>query len=214
MSDEPHNTQAGSESWLDRLAARHTPSCAVITRLISESLDRRLSPLERIQIRLHARICLWCGRYEQQLTGLHATLRQGADRMGPEATLSPEFRTRLKAQLAEAWAVQATLPAAPAVPRIWLFRFALAPVPAYVLASTSQRCITCVEIDGAGGTLLRALHAVLSWPMFAIRALSTPEYTPTGFPLCCFGGWSGLLILLVAAWYYAGRGPDQAGGRP
>ena len=210
MSDDPQCKRAGGDSWLDRLAARHTPPCTVITRLISESLDRRLSPIERLQIRLHARICVWCSRYEQQLTGLRTTLLRGADQIGPAASLSPAFRAQLKSQLAEAWAAQ---PPPASMPRVWIFRFALAPAIAFVFARTSQWCITCVEIDGAGGSLLRVLHAVLSWPMFMIRLLSTPEYTPTGFPLCCFGGWSGVLILLVAAWHYMSTRSAQAEGR-
>jgi len=56
----------------------HTPNCAQMSRLASQSLDRRLSPGLRIRMRLHYLICGWCKRYSKQLQ----FLRQAAPRLG------------------------------------------------------------------------------------------------------------------------------------
>lgn len=42
-------------------------SCKQATRLLSESLDRPLGLTERLELRLHLKICTGCRRYQQQL---------------------------------------------------------------------------------------------------------------------------------------------------
>ncbi len=58
-------------NWLttkivDRIA-RNTPDCRDITRLLSESTDRKLSLRQRLSIRLHYTTCECCERYGKQL---------------------------------------------------------------------------------------------------------------------------------------------------
>jgi hypothetical protein len=46
-------------------------SCHEATRLISESRERWLWPLERLRLWLHTRACALCARYGQQVRLLH-----------------------------------------------------------------------------------------------------------------------------------------------
>ncbi len=61
--------------WL----AHRLPPCKTIARLASESNERRLTPGERVKIRLHFWICGWCQRYMGQVGSIH----QAASRMNP-----------------------------------------------------------------------------------------------------------------------------------
>jgi hypothetical protein len=53
-------------------AWNHTPHCAEMSRLASQSLDQPLSLRTRLKMRLHHLICVWCKRYLNQLKYLHA----------------------------------------------------------------------------------------------------------------------------------------------
>jgi len=44
--------------------------------LMSESLERRLSVLERLQLKLHLMVCAWCARYLKQIKLLRQLVRQ------------------------------------------------------------------------------------------------------------------------------------------
>jgi hypothetical protein len=55
----------------------HTPNCAEMSKLASQSLDRQLSWNLRLKMRLHYLICCWCKRYRKQLQ----FLRQAAPRL-------------------------------------------------------------------------------------------------------------------------------------
>lgn len=84
--------------WL----ARRLPPCDEITRLLSEARDRKLSVRERLTTRLHLWTCVWCRRYEQQLTFLHDVLHRHAEHLadGPSPPFMPdEARDRIKAAL-------------------------------------------------------------------------------------------------------------------
>ena len=53
--------------------------------LMSESLERRLSVLEHVQLRLHLMVCVWCARYLKQIEFLRELVGQrpaGDDRTG------------------------------------------------------------------------------------------------------------------------------------
>jgi hypothetical protein len=56
------------------LAAR-LPACDAIARTASESLERRLTPRERAQRRLHFLVCGLCSRYEERIRMLRKTVR-------------------------------------------------------------------------------------------------------------------------------------------
>ncbi|MHC4695762.1 MAG: anti-sigma factor family protein [Planctomycetota bacterium] len=78
-----------------------TLTCEHSTRLVSQSLDGRLSRGERIAVRLHAISCRWCRRFARQINLLREALRHreqaDADATGlVEAALSPEARKRIR----------------------------------------------------------------------------------------------------------------------
>ena len=49
----------------------HTPNCAEMSRLASQSLERPPSWRTWLQMRLHYLICAWCKRYVEQIHFLH-----------------------------------------------------------------------------------------------------------------------------------------------
>lgn len=84
--------------------ARHLPSCEQVTQRVSESLDRDLSLGERLAVRFHVLMCVFCARYERQLRLIRAALRGRRDRLeaGDAAqapALSPEARARIQRSL-------------------------------------------------------------------------------------------------------------------
>lgn len=55
-------------------------SCKKASMLMSGAHDRRLTLLERLQLRAHTAICKRCRRVEQQLDFLREALRRFRDR--------------------------------------------------------------------------------------------------------------------------------------
>ena len=53
-------------------------NCKEVTRLVSDSLDRKLPIHQRTGIRLHLFMCKFCTRYQQQLMFLRKILRSSA----------------------------------------------------------------------------------------------------------------------------------------
>ena len=51
-------------------------SCKDATRLMSQALDRHLSPWQRLQLRLHLLFCLGCRRFERQVDFLRQACRR------------------------------------------------------------------------------------------------------------------------------------------
>ncbi|MGH8751647.1 MAG: zf-HC2 domain-containing protein [Burkholderiales bacterium] len=45
--------------------------CKEVTKLVSQSLDRRIGLMERIRLQLHFRICEGCRRFRQQMSFIH-----------------------------------------------------------------------------------------------------------------------------------------------
>ena len=83
--------------------ANLTPHCRDITRLLSESMERRLPLRTRLLIRLHFTICVWCRRYDAQLKFLRKYSSEFAGKgceQGGE-TLPSSARERLKKALKE-----------------------------------------------------------------------------------------------------------------
>ena len=82
---------------------RRLPACKQMTVLMSESLERRLTLRERVTLRLHLWVCIWCVWYLEQLQLLRAALRGRAERAEAEDAadmrLTLEARERLKRAL-------------------------------------------------------------------------------------------------------------------
>ncbi len=58
-------------------------SCREASRLISEGLDRKLRPGERVVLRFHVIICDACHRVEKQLKLLRRAMSEFTDRHDP-----------------------------------------------------------------------------------------------------------------------------------
>ena len=79
----------------------HTPNCAEMSRLASQSLEQPLSMRTRLKMRLHYVICAWCKRYFKQLTFLHEAAPHLDEHAGilPSRGLSAEARQRIVQRL-------------------------------------------------------------------------------------------------------------------
>jgi hypothetical protein len=83
---------------------RTLPTCKQTVAVISESLERRLTLRERVWLKLHLWVCVWCVWYQEHLLSMRETLRQQSARVEEEdassaPTLSPEARERIKRAL-------------------------------------------------------------------------------------------------------------------
>ena len=82
-------------------------TCEESTQLVSQSLDVRLPPLERVAVRLHALYCSGCRNYRRQLLMIRQLVREMSDPGATEApaqaaSLSPEARVRITGALRRA----------------------------------------------------------------------------------------------------------------
>lgn len=80
-------------------------SCKEVPRLVSESLDRKLSLRQRIAMRIHLFMCKLCARYERQIHFIKRATRWytsknafSPESLGP-SSLSSEARERMKQHL-------------------------------------------------------------------------------------------------------------------
>src|SRR5215510_7465313 len=81
---------------------RTLPTCQQTVEKISESMERRLSFRERVDLKLHLWICVWCQWYMEHLHIIRDTARAQSD-AAPEimtsASLSDEARERIRRRL-------------------------------------------------------------------------------------------------------------------
>ena len=85
---------------------RRLPACKQIVKVISESMERKLSLRERITVNLHLWICLWCVWYLEQLNLMRDTIRTKASQepnleSSSLPPLSAEARERMKLRLSQ-----------------------------------------------------------------------------------------------------------------
>ena len=50
--------------------------CSEVSRLVSQGLDRRLGPGERLRLRLHLAICEGCANFKRQMDFLRHAVRK------------------------------------------------------------------------------------------------------------------------------------------
>lgn len=86
--------------WL----GRRLPTCQQVLPILSESLERRLTLRERVTLRLHFLICVYCIRYLKQLRFMRAALRaqsakSAEDETAPAPTLPADARERIRRAL-------------------------------------------------------------------------------------------------------------------
>jgi len=81
---------------------RTLPACQQTVEMISQSMERRLTLRERINLKVHLWICVWCQWYMEHLQVIRDSSRAQAaeapDRM-TSATLSNEARERIRRRL-------------------------------------------------------------------------------------------------------------------
>ena len=79
-------------------------SCKQASRLLSQSLDRRLSWRERSALRLHLAICDFCRRFGKQLLILRDTVRKSVAAIEQDESLqlSQQVRERITEAMSQA----------------------------------------------------------------------------------------------------------------
>ena len=84
---------------------RRLPTCRQLLPVMSQSLERPLSLRERVTMKIHLWVCIWCVRYLEQLHFMREALRvRGQQPPDEEAglegvSLPAEARERLKRAL-------------------------------------------------------------------------------------------------------------------
>lgn len=73
-------------------------NCKKVSRLVSESLDRKLPLYQRMGIRIHLLMCKFCRRFQQQLMLIRETLRAESlyEDTEPYLSLPLEAQKRIK----------------------------------------------------------------------------------------------------------------------
>ena len=113
MSEEYDPSPEGNPSVLARrnrfqtalvkFISKRTPKCREVVRLLSQSMDSKVSLTMRIKLRLHYLICAWCQRYEKQLHELRKFASSVPDHVDDfsQDTLSSTAKERMKEALRE-----------------------------------------------------------------------------------------------------------------
>ncbi|HKZ03755.1 MAG TPA: hypothetical protein VJ180_16045 [Pyrinomonadaceae bacterium] len=83
---------------------RRLPACKETVEIVSQSFERQLSLRERITVKLHFWICVWCQWYMEHLRLLRQTLRaKSTETSDMDSSLSPglsiDARERIKRRL-------------------------------------------------------------------------------------------------------------------
>ena len=81
---------------------RRLPACQQTVETISQSMERRLTLIESIKLKLHLWICVWCQWYMEHLLLIRDASRAQATKapdVMTSATLSNEARERIRRRL-------------------------------------------------------------------------------------------------------------------
>ena len=83
------------------LICRFTPTCPEVVRILSLGMDKELSLMMRIKLRVHYLMCSFCQRYMKQLKYMRTVAREFPEKIGEvsDATLSAEAKARMKEAL-------------------------------------------------------------------------------------------------------------------
>ena len=72
-----------------------SPNCKEAARLQSDALDHRLTWIQRIGLRIHLLLCVWCSRYGRQIVFIRKTA-QAIEPEQNEAQLPAGARKRMQ----------------------------------------------------------------------------------------------------------------------
>ena len=81
---------------------RNLPACQQTVETISQSMERPLTLTERVKLKLHLWICVWCQWYLEQLLLIRNASRAQAAKapdLMTNATLSNDARERIRRRL-------------------------------------------------------------------------------------------------------------------
>jgi hypothetical protein len=78
--------------------------CREISKLVSESMERKLPFGVRMQVWMHLMLCRFCAGFARQVRFLRRAARENPERLvgdpaSPEAALSPAARERIRSVL-------------------------------------------------------------------------------------------------------------------
>lgn len=76
-------------------------SCRKVTRLVSQSLDEKMTIKTKIIIRFHLAICVHCRRFNKQVTMLREAFRKKIALDDDSIILSREAKVRIKKKMRE-----------------------------------------------------------------------------------------------------------------
>jgi hypothetical protein len=78
-----------------------SPNCKEVTRLQFDSIDWKLSPFQRVGLRLHLVLCKWCRRNGSQVKVLRSAAQYCEEQQGADVPqkLSSSARARIWARL-------------------------------------------------------------------------------------------------------------------
>jgi len=92
-------------SWLQLqivlLICRFAPTCTEVARILSLGMDKQLSLIMRMKLRIHYLMCSFCERYAKQLKYMRTVAREFPEKIGEisDAKLPTEAKERLKEAL-------------------------------------------------------------------------------------------------------------------
>jgi hypothetical protein len=92
------NFKGKLKTWL----AMKTEDCKTVSPLFSDALDRKLSLLEKLRVRLHLFTCGACLNYVSNLEFMHEVFHAQEECLENEkihVSLSPEAKERIKEKL-------------------------------------------------------------------------------------------------------------------
>ena len=80
---------------------RFTPTCPEVVRILSLGMDKELSLVMRIKLRIHYLMCSFCERYMKQLKYIRQVSREFPEKIGDvsDASLPADAKERMKAAL-------------------------------------------------------------------------------------------------------------------
>jgi hypothetical protein len=92
-------------SWLQLqivlLICRFTPTCPEVVRILSLGMDKQLSLMMRIKLRIHYLMCSFCQRYMQQLKYIREISCEFPNKIGEisDTSLTADAKERMKAAM-------------------------------------------------------------------------------------------------------------------
>ena len=92
-------------SWIQLqivlLICRFTPTCPEVVRILSLGMEKRLSLMMRIKLRIHYLMCSFCERYMKQLKYIREVSRKFPNKIGEisDASLTADAKERMKAAM-------------------------------------------------------------------------------------------------------------------